>query len=124
MTEEAAAGRLEEYGFTSYRIVGEGATVTDQTPLGGAIVPNNAEIILYMGEEKPDTLCTVPNVVGMTASKANEAITNAGLIMKVTGATGESSSTVIAINQNYSEGAQLEAGSVVEVRFGDTSVRD
>ena len=33
-------------------------------------------------------------------------------------------STVIAISQDYAEGAQLEAGSVVEVRFGDTSVRD
>ena len=119
-----AAPLLEEYGFTSYRTVGEGETVTDQTPLGGAIVPNNAEIILYMGEEKPDDLCSVPYVVGMTASKANEAITNAGLIMKVTGATGESSSTVIAISQNYAEGTQLEAGSVVEVRFGDTSVLD
>ena len=124
MTEEAAAARLEEYGFTSYRTVGEGETVTDQTPLGGAIVPNNAEIILYMGEEKPNTLCTVPYVVGMSASKANEAITNAGLIMKVTGAVDGSSSTVIAISQDYAEGAQLEAGSVVEVRFGDTSVRD
>ena len=124
MTEEAAEARLAEYGFTDYRVVGEGDTVTDQTPLGGAIVPNNAEIILYMGEEKPDTLCTVPYVVGMSASKANEAITNAGLIMKVIGATDQSSSTVIAISQNYAEGTQLDAGSVVEVRFGDTSVRD
>ena len=124
MSEEAAAARLEEYGFTAYRTVGEGETVTDQTPLGGAIVPGNAEIILYMGEEKPDDLCTVPYVVGMSASKANEAITNAGLIMKVAGATGGSSSTVIAISQNYAEGTQLEAGSVVEVRFGDTSVLD
>ena len=124
MSEEAAAARLEEYGFTAYRTVGEGETVTDQTPLGGAIVPGNAEIILYMGEEKPDDLCTVPYVVGMSASRANEAITNAGLIMKVTGATGGSSSTVIAISQNYAEGTQLTAGSVVEVRFGDTSVLD
>ena len=77
-----------------------------------------------MGEEKPDDLCAVPYVVGMTASKANEAITNAGLIMKVTGATDQSSSAVIAISQNYAEGAQLEAGSAVEVRFGDTSVLD
>ena len=122
--EEAAEARLAEYGFTDYRVVGEGDTVTDQTPLGGAIVPNNAEIILYMGEEKPDTLCSVPYVVGMSASKANEAITNAGLIMKVTGAVDANSSTVIAISQNYAEGTQLEAGSVVEVRFGDTSVRD
>ena len=33
--------------------LGDGATVTDQTPAGGAIVPTGAEIILYMGAEKP-----------------------------------------------------------------------
>ena len=69
------------------RTVGDGDTVTDQTPAGGAIVPNNASIILYLGAEKPDTPCTVPNVVGKTAAEANKALTNAGLIMKVTGAT-------------------------------------
>lgn len=122
--KEEAVARLEEYGFDTYKIVGEGDTVTDQTPLGGAIVPNNAQIILYMGEEKPDTLCTVPNVVGLSASKANEKLTNAGLIMKVAGATNQSGSSVIATSQSYAEGTQLAAGSVVEVRFGDTSVLD
>ena len=124
LTREEAEARLTEYGFDSYKVVGDGETVTDQTPLGGAIVPNNAQIILYMGEEKPDTLCTMPYVVGMSASKANEAITNAGLIMKVSGATNQSGNTVVATSQAYAEGAQLAAGTVVEVRFGDTSVLD
>lgn len=65
MTEEEAAAKLASYGFENYRTVGDGATVTDQTPLGGAIVPANAEIILYMGAEKSTELCTVPNVIGM-----------------------------------------------------------
>ena len=124
LTEEEAAARLAEYSFDTYKVVGDGDTVTDQTPLGGAIVPNNAQIILYMGEEKPDTLCTMPYVVGMSASKANETITNAGLIMKVSGATNQSGSSVIATSQAYAEGTQLAAGTVVEVRFGDTSVLD
>ena len=124
MTLEAAEARLNEYGFTKYKVVGDGETVTDQTPLGGRIVPANAEIILYMGEEKPDTLCTVPNVVGLTASKANVALSDAGLIMKVTGNTNQGSSTVVAINQSEAAGTQLAAGSVVEVRFGDTSIAD
>jgi len=52
LTEAEAAEKLKEYGFTSYRTVGSGATVTDQTPVGGAIVPASAQIVLYMGEEK------------------------------------------------------------------------
>ena len=75
-TREAAEDRLADLGFT-FRTVGDGDTVTDQTPAGGAIVPGNASIILYLGQEKPDTPCTVPNVVGKSASEAIKAITNA-----------------------------------------------
>ena len=70
-TREAAEDRLADLGFT-FRTVGDGDTVTDQTPAGGAIVPGNASIILYLGQEKPDTPCTVPNVVGMTLEDAKK----------------------------------------------------
>ena len=122
-TREAAEDRLQSLGFT-YRTVGNGDTVTDQTPAGGAIVPGNATIILYLGQEKPDDPCTVPNVVGMTASAANKALTNAGLIMKVTGTTNASSGNVYAITQSVAGGTEVEAGTVVTVQFGDNSVLD
>jgi len=118
-----AEARLTEYGFSSWRTVGNGETVTDQTPLGGAIVPANAEIILYMGAEKSNAMCIVPNVVGQSASEANRLLTEAGLIMKVSGAT-EDSKTVVAISQTLAEGTEVTAGTVVEVRFGDTAVLD
>lgn len=122
-TREAAEDRLADLGFT-FRIVGDGDTVTDQTPAGGAIVPGNASIILYLGQEKPDTPCTVPNVVGKSASEANKAITNAGLIMKVTGTTTASSGNVYAITQSLPAGTEVAAGTVVTVQFGDNSVLD
>ena len=118
-----AEARLTEYGFSAWRTVGNGETVTDQTPLGGAIVPANAEIILYMGAEKSDALSVVPNVVGQSASEANRLLTEAGLIMKVSGAT-EESKTVVAISQSLAKGTEVSAGTVVEVRFGDTAVLD
>mgnify|MGYP002323235895 CR=1 FL=1 len=108
----------------TFRTVGDGDTVTDQTPAGGAIVPGNASIILYLGQEKPDTPCTVPNVVGKSASEANKAITNAGLIMKVTGTTTASSGNVYAITQSLPAGTEVAAGTVVTVQFGDNSVLD
>ena len=122
-TREAAEDRLADLGFT-FRTVGDGDTVTDQTPAGGAIVPGNASIILYLGQEKPDTPCTVPNVVGKSASEANKAITNAGLIMKVTGTTTASSGNVYAITQSLPAGTEVAAGTVVTVQFGDNSVLD
>ncbi|MCI9643598.1 MAG: PASTA domain-containing protein [Oscillibacter sp.] len=120
---EAAKARLENAGF-AFRTVGSGASVTAQTPEGGAIVPNNASIVLYLGEEKNDALRAVPSVIGMTAAEANAAITNAGLIMRVTGATSTESGNVKAISQDREAGAELAPGSVVTVRFGDSSVRD
>ena len=116
-TAEEAKAALKSAGFT-YRTVGSGETVTDQTPAGGAIVPNNASVVLYLGAEKSDTPSTVPDVTGKTPTEANKALTNAGLIMKVAGATSASGGSVTAISQSAEAGSQLPAGSVVTVRFG------
>ena len=114
-----AKAALKAAGFAC-TTVGSGDTVTDQTPAGGAIVPNNASIVLYLGVEKPNAPSTVPNVVGKTPAEANKTLTNAGLIMKVTGATstGGSTGSVTAISQSAEAGTELAAGSVVTVRFG------
>ena len=123
LSKDAAAERLSANGF-SFRTVGSGDTVTDQTPAGGAIVPNSAEIILYLGAEKSTDKCSVPNVVGDSAATANQKIVNAGLIMGVSGATNASSSTVRAISQSIAACTEVEAGTVVRVQFSDSSVRD
>ena len=120
---ESARAKLENAGF-AFRTLGSGAEVTAQTPEGGAIVPNNASIVLYLGEEKNDERRAVPGVLGLTAAEANQALTNAGFIMRVTGATSTESGNVRAISQDRAEGTELPPGSVVTVRFGDSSVRD
>ncbi|SMC41544.1 penicillin-binding transpeptidase domain-containing protein [Papillibacter cinnamivorans] len=123
MTLEQAKAALNLEGF-SYRVVGSGGTVTDQTPAGGASVPKSAQIVLYMGEDKPTALCTVPSIKGMTAEAANKAITNAGLCMRATGAIAASSSSVSATGQSPAAGEKVEAGTVVTVQFTDTSIHD
>ena len=69
------------------------------------------------------TTSPVPNVVGLTAAQANQAMTNAGLILKMSG-TISGSGNIHAISQNTVPGTQLEAGSIVEVHFGDSTVLD
>ena len=120
---DAATAKLKADGF-SCRGIGAGETVTDQTPLGGAIVPNNAEILLYLGAEKSTELCIVPSVVGDSAATANRKLTDAGLIMSVSGASGGSSASVRAISQSEEAGKEVPAGTVVRVQFSDGSVRD
>ena len=122
-TAADAKSILESAGF-SCRTVGDGETVTDQTPAGGAIVPNNATVVLYLGVEKNNTPRVMPNVVGRTASEANKVLADAGLIMKVSGATSANAGNVRAISQSVAEGTELEAGTVVTIQFGDGSVLD
>ena len=98
--------------------------MTDQTPVGGSIVPGNAEIVLYLGAEKPDKKCTVPKVIGLSAEQANTALTNAGLIIKITGDTTSTSGTVRVTSQSVAEGEEVEAGTVVTVQLSDTAMVD
>ena len=118
LSKDDAAAKLTDYGFASCHVVGDGDTVTDQTPDGGAIVPNGAEIILYMGEEKSSDRCVVPKVTNMSADEANRALVNAGLIMK---ATGSSASGAKVISQSLEPDTETDAGTVVTVQMGTMS---
>ena len=116
-TPDEARAALNALGL-NVRTSGEGSVVTDQMPTAGSTVPKGSSTVLYLGEEKPDAPCTVPTVVGMTAAQANTALTNAGLIMRVSGATAASSGNVYALNQSAAPGAEVPAGTVVTVQLG------
>jgi len=122
-TLEEAKTRMQNIGFTC-KVVGSGDTVTDQTPAGGSIIPGKSTVVLYAGATKPDTPCTVPDLVGRTASEANTLATNAGLILKVSGATSGDSGTVHVLSQSETAGSSVSAGTVITVQLGDTSVKD
>ena len=120
---EEAKRRLQDKGF-GYKIVGEGDTVTDQTPAGGALIPGKSTVILYAGEEKPEEACTVPGLVGKTPAEANVAATNAGLFLRFTGTTASTAGSVRVLSQSESVGAKVPAGTVITVQLGDTAVTD
>ena len=123
MSVEEAKDRLKERGFAC-KVEGDGETITDQTPVGGAIIPGKSTVVLYAGAEKPDKMCTVPSLVGRTAAEANTAATNAGLLIRCTGSTSSESNTVLVFSQELEAGTEVPAGTVITVRLGDTTVRD
>ena len=123
MTVQEAKDRMKERGFTC-KIEGDGEKITDQTPVGGAIIPGKSTVVLYAGAEKPDKMCTVPSLVGRTAAEANTAAANAGLLIRFTGTTSSESSTVLVFSQELEAGTEVPAGTVITVRLGDTTVRD
>ena len=123
MSVEEAKSKLTERGL-SCKVSGDGATVTDQTPAGGAIIPGKSAVILYAGADKSTAKCKVPHLIGKTPSEANTAATGAGLFIRFSGTTGSESSSVRVLSQSIEEGTEVDAGTVITVQLGDTSVTD
>lgn len=120
---EDAKSRMESRGFTC-KVVGAGDTITDQTPAGGAVIPGKSTVILYAGAEKPNTMYTVPQLVGKTAAEANVAATNAGLLVRFSGATQTTSGNIRVLSQSLEAGQQVPAGTVITVQLGDANMTD
>lgn len=113
---------LEEKNLTC-RTVGQGDTVQGQVPAAGAIIPGGSETVLYLDAAPEQTEISVPDVTGKDAETANRLITQAGLYMKIIGATGNGG-TILATRQTPAAGEAAEKGAVVEVEFSDLGARD
>lgn len=122
MTEQEAKEALQEESLT-YELIGSGSAVTGQIPQAGAKLPGNSEVILYMGEEVPSDMVTVPDFTGMTIGQANQAAANAGLYILVKGAT-EDSGYVTATGQDVEAGTSVVRGSTIRVDFVDHTAQD
>ena len=113
-----ATSALKKNNLT-LRTVGDGDTVTGQIPAQGASIPGGSEVVLYMGTEVPTDQVQVPNVVGLTLAQAQKKMTEAGLYLKASGASGYSSST--AYEQEVAAGTSVNRGTAIEVRFTDSA---
>ena len=123
MSVDEAKAKLKDR-VLSCRVEGDGDTITDQTPAGGAIIPGKSVVILYANEKKSTDKCVVPTLLGRTPSEANTVAVNAGLLIRFSGTTGSESSSIRVLNQNLEAGTEVDAGTVITVQLGDTSVTD
>jgi len=110
---------LEEYGY-DVKIIGEGSTVTGQSPEAGRKTPANGVLVLYTQQNYEKKTTVVPDFSGLTVSQANRIAVSNNLNIKVSGsASGES--TVVAYKQDIESGTEVEAGSIVTVSFRTTT---
>ena len=123
MSVDEAKAKLKDR-VLSCRVEGDGDTITDQTPAGGAIIPGKSVVILYANEKKSTDKCVVPTLLGRTPSEANTVAVNAGLLIRFSGTTGSESSSIRVLSQNLEAGTEVDAGTVITVQLGDTSVTD
>jgi len=121
MTAGDAKTMLSSKRYVNLKVktVGEGATVTDQLPLYGSSIPDDSQVVLYLGGSAQNDLVEVPNVVGMSPEEANRTLTNAGLMCTAVGVTNESGIT--ATKQSVAAGTKVQRTTNVTVEFYATS---
>ncbi|MBR6916571.1 MAG: PASTA domain-containing protein, partial [Clostridia bacterium] len=111
-TSEADLGWREIH----YTIVGDGDTVTSQTPpAGSSMSKENGMLYLYTGGETAPANITVPDLVGKTAEAANRMLINLGLNISVAGASNGSSATVAS--QTPAAGTLVPQGTLVTIEM-------
>lgn len=104
-----------------YNILGSGDKAVNQVPKGGATLPEGSTVAIYTEKEQAATVI-VPDVKGMTASAANITLTNAGLNMKVVGASDTGQGNAVVSVQTPEAGTELQRGSPVSVEFSFSNV--
>ena len=117
MTVDEAIKAIKSDGL-NYEIIGNGDTVISQTPNENSeIYKKTGKIILHTARDL-DRSAIVPNVIGLTPFEANVLLINAGLNIKIEGASNFAyGQGAIVVNQSYSEGTVLKLGSVVTIRI-------
>ncbi len=119
LSRTEAATRIRAAGLTPvYGDDGTGETITAQVPEGGTTIRRaDGKVILYTGGA-PRSTVAVPAVLGMGASDANIALTNAGLNVRILGATNyhlAPGAVVVAVS--HAAGEYVPPGTAITVTF-------
>lgn len=108
----------------SYSFVGEGNSVTAQAPAAGSgMLLQNATVVLTLGDAE-HTLCTVPDIVGLSASVANQRLVDAGFNVGIEGAKDYAKTDKTVVGQSIAAGTEVPRGTVVSMRFAYDEVED
>lgn len=122
MTEEEAAAILSERSLT-YRVIGDGAIITDQLPAAGSQLPGKSEVILYKGAEKSTRQVEVPDFVGYSVADVNWLAANAGVYVQAKG-TDMTENYVTVTYQDVEPGTMVDRGTTITVEFTDHTALD
>ena len=111
-----AEASLKELGFliASDSKFNNEDLITDQIPKAGASLTSGATVRVYRSEDKEKITVTVPDVRDKSMALSTKLLRNAGLNIRIIG-NGN------AIIQDPSPGAVVQKGSIVTVKFVDTT---
>ncbi len=114
MTVGAAKQTLSNQNFTA-RVVGNGDRVISQYPKKGQSIPMGGVVILYTSEDVSNTESTVPDLIGLNISDANQRAVNSGYNIKISGSAVDGQ--VVSYRQSIEPGTKAELGTTITVYF-------
>ena len=114
-----AQQRLEEQGLT-YRVIGDGETVTLQMPAANSTVAAKSQIVLFADAAPSEDLEEVPDLTGLPYDIARQRLGYYALFINTDShnVTGEQSQVVA--HQSVEPGEKVEHGTVIRVSLTDT----
>ena len=113
-----AQQRLEELGLT-YRVIGDGETVTLQMPDANSVVAAKSQIVLFADREPSGDLEEVPNLLGLTYDIARQRMGFQALFINTDSHSVDDSNTVVVARQSVEPGEMVPHGTVVRVTLTD-----
>ena len=122
MLPSEAEAILKELGLTAV-VRGEGDEIIDQLPAANEFVPAGSQVIVYCETPSTPETVTVPSFIGLNRKKASDTAAAAGLCIVVTGNLSVETNVVV-VEQSVAENSQVAPGTVVQLRFADTKVKD
>jgi len=122
LTEKKSRNILKTQGLTAV-LVGNGDTVTGQIPVAGSAIPGGSQVLLYMGQDAPETTVQVPNFYGMNRQQASDAAGKLGLYILPVGNL-DLSPNVTVTAQEIPEGTAVPPGTTIKLEFADTKAAD
>jgi len=121
-TVEEAERILNENGI-SISVRGNGDIVNDQVPKPYSKLARNSKVVAYTDGAESKKSVEIPDVKGYTASDANQALTNAGLNVRIKGVS-QVGGVAICSSQSPAAKTLVEPGTVVTLDFTYSEVRD
>ena len=121
MEAKEAETCLQELGLTAVpRGIGE--TVTAQLPGADTALEAGSQVLLYLGDEAPET-ATVPDFVGMTPAQAAQTAQDAGVTLRFSG-NPDLNCPIRVQFQDLPPDTAVEPGCTVTITFTDPEAVD
>lgn len=123
MNVNSVKKELSDVGI-DFEIIGNGNVVLAQVPSAGINVTVSLSKLYIYTEESNTEHATVPDLIGMSATEANKALSAVGLNVRILGVHEENKNYIKVVGQSLPPGTRVRRGEVIEITVLRTDFED